>query len=60
MIISAKSHKLKIPSLALAADGHSGSRRFGSYDRRTPAFLAALAAAICADLHGSVIRLIDP
>ena len=51
---------LKIPSLALSADGQSGSLRLGSYDRSTPASLAALAAAMCADLHGSVIRLIDP
>lgn len=30
LIISAASHILKIPSLALSADGHSGSLRFGS------------------------------
>lgn len=59
-MISAVSHMLKIPSLALSADGQSGSLRLGSYDRSTPASLAALAAAMCADLHGSVIRLIDP
>lgn len=59
-MISAVSHILNIPSLALSADGHNGSLRFGSYDRSTPASLAVLAAEMCADLHGSVIRLIDP
>jgi hypothetical protein len=60
LIISAVSHILKIPSLALSAEGHNGSLRFGSYDRMTPASFAAFAAAMWADLHGSVIRLIEP
>lgn len=51
---------LSIPSLALSADGHNGSLRLGSYDRITPASFAAFAAAMWADLHGSVMRLIEP
>lgn len=59
-MISAISHILRIPSLAVSAEGHKGSLRLGSYDRTTPASFAAFAAAMCADLHGSVIRLIEP
>jgi hypothetical protein len=51
---------LRIPSLASSADDHNGSLKFGSYETSTPASLAALAAAICAVLQGSVIRLIEP
>ena len=50
---------LRIPSLASSADDHNGSLKFGSYETSTPASLAALAAAICAVLQGSVIRLIE-
>jgi hypothetical protein len=60
LIRSAVSHMLRIPSLASSADDHSGSLKFGSYEISTPASLAAFEAAICAVLHGSVIRLIDP
>jgi len=51
---------LRIPSLASSADDHKGSLKFGSYETSTPASLAALAAAMCAVLQGSVIRLIEP
>jgi hypothetical protein len=51
---------LRIPPLASSADDHNGSLKFGSYETSTPASLAALAAAICAVLQGSVIRLIEP
>lgn len=60
LIISAIFQMLIIPSLALSADGHRGSLKFGSYDKSTPASFAALVAATCADLHGSVMRLMDP
>lgn len=51
---------LKMPSLALSADGHKGSLKLGSYDKITPASFATLVAAMWADLQGSVIKLIEP
>jgi len=60
LITSAVSHMLRIPSLASSADDHNGSLKFGSYETSTPASLAALAAAMCAVLQGSAIRLIEP
>lgn len=51
---------LRMPSLALCADGHNGSLKLGSYDKITPASFAAFAAAMWADLQGSVIKLIEP
>lgn len=60
LIMSAVSHILRMPSLALSADGHNGSLKFGSYDKITPASFAAFAAAMWADLQGSVIKLMEP
>jgi hypothetical protein len=60
LMTSAVSHMLRIASLASSADDHNGSLKFGSYQTSAPASLAALAAAICAVLQGSVIRLIEP
>jgi hypothetical protein len=57
LMTSAVSPMLRIAS---SADDHNGSLKFGSYETSAPASLVALAAAICAVLQGSVIRLIEP
>lgn len=57
---SAVSQMLMMPSRAAWGDGHSGNLKLGSYDRKPPACLAMFTAAMCADLQGSSIRLIEP
>jgi hypothetical protein len=49
-----------MPFRAASADGHNANLKFGSYERMQPELLAIFIAAMCADLHGSSIKLIEP